>query len=91
VLYLVESYVSPVGAHIEEIDERAQRAADELAAEGAAIRFLRSILVPEDEMCVLHYDAPSGELAIEAARRAGMTSDRVVEMLEGPPHLEAAG
>ena len=83
-LYLVESYVSPAGAHIEEIDGRAQSAADELAGEGAAIRFLRSILVPEDEMCVLHYDASSRELAVEAARRAGLTSDRVVEMLEGP-------
>jgi hypothetical protein len=84
VLYLVESYVSPAAAHIEEIDGRARRAAGELAGEGAAIRFLRSILVPEDEMCVLHYDASSRELAIEAARRAGLTSDRVVEMLEGP-------
>lgn len=83
-LYLVESYVSPAGPHIEEIDERARRAADELVGEGAAIRFLRSILVPEDEMCVLHYDASSRELAVEAARRAGLTSDRVVEMLEGP-------
>lgn len=83
-LYLVESYVSPAGAHIEEIGERARHAAVELAGEGAAIRFLRSILVPEDEMCVVHYDASSRELALEAARRAGLTSDRVVEMLEGP-------
>lgn len=83
-LYLVESYVSPAGVHIEEIDERARCAADELVGEGAAIRFLRSIFVPEDEMCVLHYDASSRELAVEAARRAGLTSDRVVEMLEGP-------
>ena len=44
---------------------------------------LRSILVPEDEMCVLHYEAPSRELALEAARRAGVTSDRIVEMVEG--------
>jgi hypothetical protein len=39
--------------------------------------------VPEDEMCELHYDASSREVAVEAARRAGLTSDRVVEMLEG--------
>jgi hypothetical protein len=32
---------------------------------------------------VLHYDAPSREVALEAARRAGVVSDRVVEMVEG--------
>jgi hypothetical protein len=84
VRYLVESYVAPAGVRIEEIDGRARAAADELAGAGAAIRHLRSILVPEDEMCVLHYDASSRELAVEAALRAGFTSDRVVEMLEGP-------
>jgi hypothetical protein len=47
------------------------------------VRHLRSILVPEDEMCVLHYDAPSRAFAIEAAQRAGVISDRVVEMVEG--------
>jgi hypothetical protein len=84
VLYLVESYLAADGAGIEEIDLRARTAAEQLTAEGVAVRHLRSILVPEDEMCVLHYDASSRELAVEAARRAGMTSDRVVEMLEGP-------
>jgi hypothetical protein len=47
------------------------------------VRHLRSILVPEDEMCVLQYDAPSREFALEAALRAGVTSDWIVEMLEG--------
>ena len=42
-------------------------------------------------MCVLHYDAPSRELALEAARRAGVTSDRVVEMVEGHGMTRAPG
>ena len=82
-LYLVESYVPADGAGIEEIDGRARAAAEQLTLEGAAVRHLRSILVPEDEMCVLHYDAPSREVALEAALRAGVVSDRVVEMVEG--------
>jgi hypothetical protein len=82
VRYLVESYLPAEGVGIEEIDGRARAAAEELSGEGAAVRHLRSILVPEDEMCALHYDAPSRELALEAAQRAGMTSDRVVEMVE---------
>ena len=82
-LYLVESYLPTDGVGIEAIDAQARAAAEQLASEGVAVRHLRSILVPEDEMCVLHYDAPSRELALEAARRAGVTSDRVVEMVEG--------
>ena len=82
-LYLVESYLAADGVGIEEIDLRARTAAAQLTAEGVAVRHLRSILVPEDEMCVLHYDAPSRAFAIEAAQRAGVISDRVVEMLEG--------
>jgi hypothetical protein len=80
--YLVESYLPAHGVGIEVIDERARAAAEELAGEGATVRLLRSILVPEDEMCVLHYDAASRELAAEAARRAGVISDRVVEAVE---------
>jgi hypothetical protein len=83
VLYLVESYLPADGVGIEELDARARAAAQQLTSEGASVRHLRTILVPEDEMCVLHYDAPSREFALEAARRAGVTSDRVVEMVEG--------
>jgi uncharacterized protein DUF4242 len=82
VRYLVESYLPAGGVGIEVIDGRARAAAEELAGEGAAVRHLRSMLVPEDEMCVLHYDAASRELAVEAARRAGVISDRVVEAVE---------
>ena len=80
--YLVESYVGPAGVRIDEIDGRARSAAVQLAHEGAEVRYVRSILVPEDELCELHYDASSREVAVEAARRAGLMSDRVVEMLE---------
>ncbi len=82
-LYLVESYLPADGTGIEEIDLRARLAAERLTGEGIPVRHVRSILVPEDEMCVLHYDAPSRAVAIEAAQRAGVISDRVVEMVEG--------
>lgn len=80
--FLVESYLPAADVVIEELDRRARDAAEEMAGEGAAVRHLGSILVPEDEMCVLHYEAASRELASEAARRTGITSDRVVEALE---------
>jgi uncharacterized protein DUF4242 len=79
-LYLVECYLPANGDGVEQIDARARAAVAELAG----VRHVRSIVVPDDEMCVLHYDAPSRELALEAARRAGVSSDRAVEMLEAP-------
>lgn len=59
--------------------ERAQQAAEELRREGAHIRFLRSILVPEDETCFYLYEAASAEAVREAARRAELPEGIVVE------------
>ena len=80
--FLVESYLPAGGTPIEVIDGRAKAAAERLGSEGADVRYLRSILVPEDEMCVLEYDAGARELVLEAARRADVTWDRVVEAVE---------
>ena len=33
-------------------------------------------------MCLLLYEAPNRELALEATRRAGLASERVVEAIE---------
>jgi hypothetical protein len=82
VLYVVESYLPADGIAIDEIDGLARAAAAKLTKEGPVVRHLRSILIPEDELCELHYDAPSPQLALRAAQLAGMTSDRVVAMLE---------
>ena len=42
-------------------------------------RYLGSMFVPDDEMCFHVIEAPSQAVAIEAARRAGLTPDRIVE------------
>ena len=80
--YLVELY-TPFPGDFAELDRRVRAAAEKLAKEGAPLRHERSILVPEDEICLLIYDAPSAELALEASRRAGVVSERVVEAIEG--------
>ena len=61
---------------------RARAAAEELAREGAPVRHLRSTIVPDDEMCLLVFEAPNRELALEAMRRAELVSERVVEAIE---------
>jgi hypothetical protein len=49
------------------------------AAEQAG--FAQSIYIPEDEICLLVVDAPTGEDAALAARRAGLEPLRVVEAI----------
>jgi hypothetical protein len=81
VRYLVELY-APLPGDFGELDRRVRAAAEQLASEGVPLRHERSILVPADEMCLLIYDAPTAELALEASRRAGLVSERVVEAIE---------
>ena len=76
---MVESYLPASRCDIDEVAVRARAAAEELAAEGASLRYVEAILVPEDEMCLLIYDAGSAALAREASRRAGIPFERVVE------------
>jgi hypothetical protein len=81
--FLVEQYVSrtdAVGAGSN--SERARRAAVELSSEGTAVRYLRTILVPEDETCFYFYEAGSVEAVREAARRAGMQFERICAVAE---------
>ena len=81
--FIVELYLSRASSDdVDKIDARARAAAEELAREGAPVRHLRSTHVPEDEMCLLLYEAPNRELALEASRRAGVTSERVLEAIE---------
>ena len=82
--YLVESYLPVTGAEDQaEVVARARAAADELAREGASLRHLDCIFVPEDEMCLLLYEADSAELARAASRRAGIECERVLEAAGG--------
>jgi hypothetical protein len=81
--YLVEAYLprtSPGGP--EAAAARARAAAAQLRREGAAIRFLRSFFVPEDELCFCLFEAASiGEVA-EAVRRAAMSAGRIQPAIE---------
>jgi hypothetical protein len=78
--YLVESYL-PAGEvdSVGRVDARARAAADDLRRGGAGLRFIESIFVPVDEMCLLVYEADSAELVEEASLRAGIPCERVLE------------
>jgi hypothetical protein len=78
--YLVETYIPRAKLHERASWERRVRAVtEELTNLGTEVRFDRMIHVPEDEMCFLVFDAPSGRDAALAARRAGLDPLRTVE------------
>jgi hypothetical protein len=86
--FLLELYVSRAAAASTGAGaERARLAAEELDDEGTAIRYLSSILVPEDETCFYLYEAGSADAVHEAARRAGLQYERISEAV-AEPHRE---
>lgn len=75
--YLVELYLSPSGPDsLEAMAERARGAAD-----GTPVRYVRSYLVPGDELCLHVFDGPSAEAVREVSDRAGFAFARVVPAL----------
>jgi hypothetical protein len=64
---------------------RTQRAAAELAGEGRLVRYLRTIVVPEDELCLHVFEADSAETVDELGRRAEEPFDRVVAATQISP------
>ena len=78
--FLVELYVSKTNREaIADGAERLGLAAAELTAEGRPVQLLRSIFVPEDETGFLLVEATTAEHVREAARRAELSHERVVE------------
>lgn len=76
--FLVETYLPK--EHASELDaavRRARTAAETLAGEGTSIRYLRSILLPDEETCFHLYRAESLRAVEEASRRAGFSSLRI--------------
>jgi hypothetical protein len=81
--FLLELYVSGSdGGAVTERAGRAGLAARRLRQDGASIRYLRSIFVPDDETCFLVYEANSASDVRRAARLARLPVDHIVEMLE---------
>lgn len=81
--FLVEAYVA-WSDDAPEIAARAHRAAAELSREGTAVRFIRSLYVPEDETCFHIFEAPSAEAVGRVTKRASIGYVRIIEALAFP-------
>lgn len=82
--YLVELYLPGGASDCAGVATRARTAAEAMASEGIPIRFVRSILVPDDEICFCLYEAPSAQAVTEAATRAALVFERIVGAVHVP-------
>jgi hypothetical protein len=88
--YLVEVYMGRRHAHeLTHVAVRARQAAEALTAAGTIVHYLGSIAVPEDEMCFHFYTGPTAAVVSDAASRAAITVDRVVEAVHLNPYETA--
>ena len=74
--FLVETYAPDVAALRA---EDAALAAEQVRQEGAQIRFLRAIFVPEDEISFYLFQASSADAVRLAMTRAGVRPDRITK------------
>ena len=65
--------------------ERARTCAREVRREGAAVRLSLVIFVPEDETCLLVYEAASVESVRRCAHLAGLPVEHIVEAIVVDP------
>jgi len=76
--FVVETYLSRDAP--EEPDRTIARIIDavaELTASGQAVRYVRSIFIPDDETCLLLFEAETADVIRAAAVRAGIDPDRI--------------
>lgn len=86
--YLVELSPSALGqGEVRALGERCRLAARAMSSQGTPVRYLRTIVVPEDLSCFLLFDAESAEAARRAAGRAVGQVDRVSEA----PRIDGVG
>ena len=74
-----------VSAEIQALAERSRAVAAEMRGEGASLRYLRTIYVPEDGRCFLLFEGGSAIEVGEAGRRAGLAPTRLVEAIRLEP------
>jgi Protein of unknown function (DUF4242) len=78
--YLAELYLPKAeSGGVRDAAERARAAAEDLTREGTPVRYLRALFLDADETCFHLYEARSAEAVFEAARRADIPVERVVE------------
>jgi hypothetical protein len=92
VSFVVEVYAPNLSeADLAKIAVRAEAAARELGSEGIAVRYVRSVLVPEDETCFHHFEGPTAEAVRRVSERAGLLEDDQLASVKRSMQQERTG
>jgi hypothetical protein len=84
--YLAEVYLAHIGG-LEAIASPVRAAARASRREGTPVRFVRSLYVPEDQTCLLLFEAGASASVQEVTQRAGLHVTRVVAVMEVAPSV----
>jgi hypothetical protein len=76
--FMVEAY-APASSDFPTLSEHARRA-EGIDAAAARIKHLRSILVPDDEICFHLHEADSADTVAHALHVGGLRAQRIVEV-----------
>lgn len=89
----MERYLARTDAQaVRDAAMRARHAVEELRREHVPIRLLHSLYVPDEETCFYLYEAEAVEQVQEAARRAALPFERIVEAIDaGTPSSRGTG
>jgi hypothetical protein len=80
--YIVEAYVpTSRTASLQNDGVRLRTAAEEMATEGTAIRYLNTLFILEEEICFFVFEASSREDVAEVSRRAEIDYERIMRAL----------
>jgi hypothetical protein len=72
----VEVYAPDLGrSDLADVARRAEAVARDLRGEGVRVRYLRSVLVPEDDTCFHHVEGPTADAVRRLSERAGLFAD----------------
>jgi len=84
--YLVECYMPGLTpGKLDALAQRAQQAADRSSRGGSAVWYRSVTFVPQDEMSFFLFEGVSRRSVAEAIERAGLSYERVVEVVHLAP------
>ena len=84
-VYVVERYLPDLDQRrLVRMLGRLGEATEELRAEGTAVRYLGSTIVPGDEACFCQFEGTSEAAVAEANKRAGVPFNRIVAAVAVP-------
>ena len=90
--YAVERYQpNALPRELVQAAARARAAAEELTAEGVFVRYVRTLFLPDEEVCFTLYEGPSAEAVGQASTRADLPYERVLRAFEVVRHDEQDG